>query len=96
MQEANALIASPGLHPREAAVDQAHGCEAVECRIDPTIQGDIRRALIGGSGVSITAKHLADRSPRLTAQSRIVMTAVNVLRNEITDNAANKDVRRKM
>src|SRR6266481_2018578 len=96
MQEANALIASPGLHPREAAVDQAHGCEPVESRIDPAIQGDIRRALIGGSGVSITAKHLADRSPCLTAQSRIMMAAVHILGDEIAHNAADEDVGRKM
>src|SRR5260370_40478197 len=96
MQEANALIASPGLHPRKAAVDQANRCEPVESRIDPAIQGDIRRALIGGGKVSITAKDLADRPPRLTAQSRIVVAAVNILGNEIADNAANENVRWKM
>src|SRR6266403_515688 len=26
LQEANALIARPRLHPRESAIDQAHGC----------------------------------------------------------------------
>src|SRR5713226_9405729 len=35
LQEANALIPSPGLHPCESTVDQAHGCEPVKRRIDP-------------------------------------------------------------
>src|SRR6266446_8940160 len=96
LQEANALIARPRLHPFESAINQTHGCQAVKSRIDPAIQGDIGRALVRWRVRSIAPKDLADRSPFPAAEFRIVMPAVNVLRNEITHHAANDHVRRKV
>src|SRR5207247_8343383 len=76
LQETNALIASPGLHPFECAIDQTHSCQAVESWIDPAIQGDIGRPLIRRRGVSVAAEEFADRPPLAASELSIVMTAV--------------------
>src|ERR1700694_4275005 len=96
LQEANALIARPGLHPCESAIDQTYGRQAVKRRIDPAVQWHIRRALIRGGGTSLAAKELSDRSPFPAAEMGIVMTAVNVLRDKVADHGTNDHVRRKM
>src|SRR6266851_8673194 len=75
LQEANTLIARPRLHPFECAIDQTHGGQPVKGGIDPAIERDVWRSLIRGSECSIATKDLADRSPSLTAQSRIMMAA---------------------
>src|SRR5260370_34652588 len=52
--------------------------------------------MIGWRGVSIAAKDLADRSPLSAAEIGIVMPAVNILREKVSNHAANEHVRRKM
>src|SRR3989442_7292581 len=96
LQEPNALIACPRLHPFESAINQTHGCQAVESWIQPASEREIRRALIGQGGVAFAAKDLADRSPLPAAEFRIVMPAVNVLRHEVADHGAHEHVGRKM
>src|ERR1700694_5970294 len=46
LQEANALIARPGLHPCESAIDQTHGCQAVKRGINQAGSRQGRRALV--------------------------------------------------
>ncbi|HYL98955.1 MAG TPA: hypothetical protein VEZ90_08365 [Blastocatellia bacterium] len=77
---------------RESAVNHAHPYQAIESWVDPAIEGDIRRALIRGRMRSIAAKDLADGSPSLSAQFLIVAPAVDILRYEIADDAADHDV----
>src|SRR5579859_304465 len=95
-QKANALVSRPGFHPSESAVDQAHGREAIKRRINPAIERNIGGTLIFGRVRTIATKDLADRSPRIAAQFRVVMPAVDILRDEIAENAADENIGRKM
>src|SRR6266850_2515427 len=92
VDESSALCASPRAHAHKPAIDDTERSEALECRIDPGIQGDIGRTLIRGRRGSITSKDLADRSPFTTAQVRIMMATVNVLGDKVSDHASHEHV----
>src|SRR5260370_10275569 len=95
-QKSRTLQARPRAHADYCGLHITHCNESVKRRIDPAVKRNVGRPLICGRGVSIAAKDLADRSPFSAAEIGIVMTTVNVLRDQIPDHAANDYVRRKM
>ena len=95
IQKSHTLVSSPRLHACKPAVDQAHGREPVQGRINPAIERNVGRTLIRWRMRSV-AKELADRPPSFATKLGIVAPAVNVLRDEVAEYAADEHVRRKM
>src|SRR6266849_4182669 len=91
-----ALYARPWPHPEKLCMDQGPGGQTLECGIDPAIERNVRGPLIPLRVRSIAAKDLADRSPFPAAEIGVVMTAVNVLRDEVADHGTNDHIRGKM
>src|SRR5260370_1580413 len=91
-----ALKASPRPLPQKSLIYVAKSYQAVEDRIHPVIKRHIRRSDVCRRGASIAPKDFPDRSPVVTAQLWIMMPAVNVLCDEIADQAADEYVRGKM
>src|SRR5713101_2939141 len=77
-------------------MDISKGSEAIDRRIDPAIQWNIWRPLIGRGPISVPSEEFSDRSPFPAAEVRIAMPAVNILRDKVSNHAANEHVRRKM
>src|SRR6267143_6905209 len=73
-------------------MDQTHGCKSVKRRIDPTIERDVGRTLICRRRSSVSFDKGSDGSPLTTAERRIVMSAINILRDEISNDAADQYV----
>src|SRR6267143_6124487 len=71
-------------------MDQTHGCKSVKRRIDPTIERDVGRTLICRRRSSVSFDKGSDGSPLTTAERRIVMSAINILRDEISDDAVDQ------
>src|SRR5260370_1390585 len=91
-----ALKASPRPLPQKSLIYVAKSYQAVEDGIHPVIKRHIRRSDVCRRGASIAPKDIPDRSPVVTAQLWIMMPAVNVLCDEIADQAADEYVRGKM
>jgi hypothetical protein len=91
-QQTRTLITRPGAHTGKSTVDQTHGSKAIERRIDPAVERNIRRTLICRRVRALAAKDLADGTPSCTTELRVMMAGVNVLRYEIADHAADDHV----
>jgi len=82
-------------HSQELRFNEAQRREPLQRRINPTADGNESCAGTGRRDIPFAAHDLADRSPFRAAEFRIVMPAVNILRDEIADQAADEHVRGK-
>ena len=94
-EQSGEFPACPGPVSGKCAVNQTEGGQAIECRINPAVQRNIRRSLILRQRVSL-AKPFANRSPVTAAQLGVVMAAIDLLRNQTAHDTADKDVCRKV
>src|SRR5882724_7636848 len=81
---------------QKSDIDEAKSDQAVKDGIHPTIDWHEYGSGIGRRGIPVTTKELAHRGPGGTGEFRIVVAAIDVLRDEVAEEAADEDVRGKM
>src|SRR5260370_36125138 len=80
IEQPGAFSTGPRTHPEDSAAHISERSEAVENRINPAIQRNIRRPQIGWMPISVPSEEFSDRPPFPTAEIGIPMPAVVLLR----------------
>ncbi len=86
------FLTSPRTHTNDGGTNVAFGDEAIDGWINPAIKRNVRGAMIGGVKVAVVFEDGAEGAPIITAKLRIMVATINILGDEIAENASDENV----